>query len=68
MHIHTVEENYDYRMKQIMEKMVDQYDELKDLDPDDLYEKIWNDYAKEFGHAVLEDMYEFAGDDLFEIK
>lgn len=68
MHIHTIEEDYEYRMKKIMNKMVDWYDELEGLDPEELYDKIWSDYAKEFGHAVLEDMNDFAGDELFEIR
>ena len=67
MHIHTIEEDYEYRMKKIMEKMVDWYDELKGLDSEELYDKIWSDYAKEFGRAVLEDMNDFSGDELFEV-
>ena len=67
MHIHTIEEDYEYRMKEIIEKFVKQYDELQDLDAEELQDKIWTDYAKEFGHAVLEDMFEFSGDELFEL-
>lgn len=67
MHIHTIEEDYEYRMKEIMEKFVKQYDELQGLDAEELQDKIWNEYAKEFGHAVLEDMFEFSGDELFEL-
>ena len=58
MHIPTIEEDYTYRMRRLMEKFVCQYEELQD--------KIWNDYAKEFGHMVLEDMSEFSGNELFE--
>ena len=67
MHIPTIEEEYDYRMRNIMEKFVGQYDELQGLEPEGLQDKIWNDYAKEFGRAILEDMSEFSGDELFEI-
>lgn len=67
MHIHTIEEDYEYRMKNIIEKFVGQYDELKGLDSEKLQDKIWYDYAKEFGQAVLEDMFDFAGDELFEL-
>ena len=28
--------------------------------------KLWNEYSKEFAQAVLEDMQEFSGDELFE--
>ena len=68
MHIHTVEENYDYRMKKIMESFVEDYDDLKGLNPEELYDKMWEEYAKEFGRAVLEDMNDFAGDELFEVE
>ena len=68
MHIHTIEENYDYRMKKIMESFVEDYDDLKGLNPEELYDKMWEDYAKEFGRAVLEDMNDFAGDELFDVE
>lgn len=68
MHIHTIEEDYEYRMKNIIGKFVEKYDELQDLESEELQDKIWNDYAKEFGHVVLEDMFEFSGDELFECK
>lgn len=69
MHIHTVEENYENRMKRIMEDFLDDYEELKKLDVDELQDKLWEaEYAKEFGRAVIEDMMRFAGDELFEIK
>jgi hypothetical protein len=66
MHIHTVEENYDYRMKNIVEKFLEDYPEdFEDLSPMEVYEKLWDDYAKEFGRAVLDDMIDFANDELF---
>ena len=69
MHIHTVEENYEYRMKRIMEDFLDDHEELKKLDVDELQNRLWEPlYAKEFGRAVIEDMMSFAGDELFEIK
>ena len=68
MHIHTIEENFDYRMKNIIEKFVEDYDDLKGLNPEELYDKMWEDYAKEFGRAVLEDMNDFAGDELFDVE
>lgn len=67
MHISTIEENYEYRIKNIMEKFVTQYKELQGLESEDLQDKIWNDYAREFGHVVMEDMSEFSGDELFEM-
>ena len=62
----TIEEDYTYRMRRLMEKFVGQYEELQGLDAEELQDKIWNDYVKEFGHMVLEDMSEFSGDELFE--
>ena len=67
MHIPTIEEDYTYRMRRLMEKFVGQYEELQGLDAEELQDKIWNDYAKEFGHMVLEDMSEFSSDELFEL-
>lgn len=66
MHIHTVEENYEYRMKNIMEKFVKDY-ELGELNSEELQDKIWSEYAEEFAHAVIEDMMDYSGDELFEI-
>lgn len=55
MRIHTVEEDYEYRMKNIMQKA------------EELQDKMWSEYSKEFAHAVLQDMNDFSGDELFEI-
>lgn len=65
MHIRTIEEDYEYRMKKIIRKFVKDF-EFEKLNSDELQEKLWNDYSKEFAHAVLEDMSEYAGDELFE--
>ena len=67
MHIHTIEEDYEYRMKNIMEKFVNDY-ELNNLTAEELQDKIWNEYSKEFAHAILEDMNNFSGDELFEMN
>ena len=65
MHIHTIEENYDYRMKRLIKKFVKDY-ELENLNAEELQDKLWNEYSKEFAQAVLEDMQEFSSDELFE--
>jgi hypothetical protein len=66
MHIHTIEEDYEYRMRNIVTKFLNQYDELQDLSPEELQEKLWDkNYAVEFGRLVLEDMSDFSGDELF---
>lgn len=65
MRIHTIEENYDYRMKRLIKKFVKNY-ELENLNAEELQDKLWNEYSKEFAQAVLEDMQEFSGDELFE--
>ena len=66
MHIHTIEQEYEYRMKNIMEKFVKDY-ELGELNSEELQDKIWSEYAEEFAHEVLQDMNDFSGDELFEI-
>ena len=67
MHIHTIEENYDYRMKNVMQKFVEDYS-LEELDAEELQDKIWSEYAAEFGRVVMEDMNEWSGNELFEIE
>ncbi len=67
MHIHTMDENYDYRMRRLVEKFVQDY-EIAERDPTELQDKIWMEYAESFGRMVLEDMIEYAGDELFEIQ
>lgn len=66
MHIPTIEEDYEYRMKNIVRKFVKDY-ELEELSTEELQDKLWSEYAKEFAHAVLQDMNDFSGDELFEI-
>ena len=53
-------------MKRLVEKFVQDY-EIEERDPTELQDKIWMEYAEEFGRMVLEDMIEYAGDELFEI-
>lgn len=66
MHIYTIEEDYEYRMKNIMKKFIKDYG-LNELNSEELQDKIWSEYAEEFAHAVLQDMTDFSGDELFEI-
>ena len=62
---HSIEENYDYRMKRLIKKFVKDY-ELENLSAEELIDTLWNEYSKEFAQAMLEDMQEFSGDELFE--
>ena len=66
MHITTIEENYEKKKKNIMQKFVKDY-ELEGLSAEELQDKLWSEYSKEFAHAVLQDMTDFSGDELFEI-
>lgn len=67
MHIRTIEEDYEYRMRNIMEKFKKDYpEELEDLTGDELYEKIWVSYPAQFGRTVMEDIYDFSGEELFQ--
>ncbi len=65
MRVHTIEENYDYRMKRLIKKFVKDYG-LENLSAEELQDTLWNEYSKEFAQAMLEDMQEFSGDELFE--
>lgn len=67
MHIPTIEEDYEYRMKEILEKFIKDYDLHVD-DPEKFYDLLWSEYAEEFGKAVLNDMWDFSGEELFEIE
>lgn len=67
MHIPTIEEDYKYRMKNLMKKFIID-NELENIyDPEELQDLLWCDYAEKFAHAVLQDMADFSGDELFEI-
>lgn len=66
MHISTIEEDYEYRMKNIVRKFVKDY-ELERLSAEELQDKIWSEYAEEFAHAVLQDMTDFSCNELFEV-
>ena len=49
MHIHTMDENYDYRMRRLVEKFVQDY-EIEEREPTALEDIIWKEYAN--GHYV----------------
>lgn len=66
MHIPTIEEDFEYRMKNIVQKFAKDY-KLEGLSAEELQDKLWSEYSKEFAHAVLQDMTDFSGDELFEI-
>lgn len=66
MHIPTIEEDFEYRMKNIVQKFAKDY-KLEGLSAEELQDKLWSEYLKEFAHAVLQDMTDFSGDELFEI-
>ena len=67
MHIRTIEEDYEYRMRNIMERFKKDYpEELEDLTGDELYEKIWESYSAQFGRTVMKDMYLYSGEELFQ--
>lgn len=66
MHIPTIEEDFEYRMKNIVQKFAKDY-KLEGLSAEELQDKLWSEYSKEFAHAVLQDITDFSGDELFEI-
>ena len=66
MHIPTIEEDYEYRMKNIMKKFVKDYGLESIDDPETLQDTLWHDSAAKFAHAVLQDMTDFSGNEFFE--
>lgn len=66
MRIHTIEENFEYQMKQIVKEMKRQYEDLAELDAEELQDEIWKNYSKEFGRMVMERCNEYSGDEIFE--
>ena len=70
MNIKTIESDFEYRMKKIINKFKKDY-KLEYLTAEELQEKMWGDardnqLAAEFGRKVLEACNEFSGDELFE--
>lgn len=66
MQIHTIEEDFEYQMKQVLNEMRRTNDELKDLEAEELQDKLWGEYSEQFAHAVLERCNDYSGDELFE--
>jgi hypothetical protein len=66
MNIRTIEADYDYRMKYVMETFLNQNEELKGLNAEELQDAIYESkYAVDFARLVLQDMYDWSGDELF---
>lgn len=65
MHIRTIEEDFEYQMRNVINKFKKDF-ELEELTGEEIQEKIWNKYSKEFGRAVLEACNNYSGDELFE--
>jgi len=65
MRIRTIEDDFDYQMKGIINKLKDDYD-LHDLNAEELQDILWKSYAAELGKTILEKCAEYSGDELFE--
>ena len=52
---------------EMLSYLVENYS-LEELDAEELQDKIWSEYAAEFGRIVMEDMNEWSGNELFEIE
>ena len=66
MNIRTIESEYEYRMQCIMKEMFERFNELKELNCEELQEEMFKEeYALEFAKIVLQDMYSLSGDELF---
>ena len=67
MYIPTIEENYEYRMKNLMKKFIKD-NELEHIhDSEKLQDELWNNYSKEFAHAEKQDMCNISGNEFVEI-
>lgn len=67
--IRTIEMDYEYRIKGIMSEM-GKYDDLKGLTGDSLYEAIWKNKQLKMAlaEALLDDMYDYSGEELFTLE
>jgi RNase P/RNase MRP subunit POP5 len=65
MTIRTIEEDFEYQMREVINKFKKDF-KLEELTGEEIQEKIWNKYSKEFGRAVLEACNNYSGDELFE--
>jgi len=65
MHIRTIEEDFDYQMGKVIKKFKRNFG-LEGLNAEEVQDRIWEEYAEEFGKAVLDACAEYSGDELFE--
>lgn len=67
MHIPTIEDDFDYNFKAVIDMMKDDFPELKDLSSDDFQERVWNDkeMCVYFTQKMFERAYEYGGDEMF---
>lgn len=69
MHIHTIEAEFEYRMKKILRDFLSLHCELKELNSEDLADTIWGDsYIKDFGRMVIDDMVNYSGEEIFSVE
>jgi hypothetical protein len=66
MSITTQESLYEYQIKKVIIEFKKQNEDLKNLSGEVLQSEIWSNHAEEFGRAVLENINDFSGDELFE--
>ena len=60
MSIRTIEDDYTYRMKAIIKKMKEEFEDWGHEQYDGLEDFLWNE-AELLGKAVIEDMEEYCG-------
>ena len=67
MHIPTIEDDFDYNFKKVIDMMRDDFPDLSNLSSDDFQEAVW--YDKEmcvyFTQKMFERAYEYGGDRMF---
>lgn len=67
MHIPTIEDDFDYNFKKVIDMMRDDFPELTNLSSDDFQETVWNDkeMCVYFTQKMFERAYEYGGDEMF---
>lgn len=60
-HINTIEDDFEYRIKAILRKWLEDYEYGGGNDDADAFEEHLRFYAEEFGNAVIDDIVTYMG-------
>lgn len=67
MYISTIEDNFDYNFKKVINMMKNDFPQLNDLSSDNFQEAVWNDkeMCVYFTQKMFERAYEYGGNEMF---